>query len=87
MMKTTGKKKMKKEKTPNTLLGKFIFARAEKYREPVRKRTLRGSVIGFSFKKYLASLLMITSLEVRNRCPSGRCFTRNVEELEYRGAV
>jgi len=42
-----------------SLLGKFIRSKFDKYREPERKGIPRGEKIGFSKKKFYASLLML----------------------------
>ena len=45
----------------DTLLESFIERKAKAYAEPSRKGTPRGGTLGFSKKKYLATLYMLTA--------------------------
>ena len=46
------------------LLG-FIKEKRESYVEPTRKGTPRGEIIGLSLEKYMASLFMLTSMNLK----------------------
>ncbi len=48
-----------------TLLGRFIQEKLDSYIEPERKGTAKGDEIGFSRKKYEASLYNITNLKMK----------------------
>lgn len=50
---------------PKGLLLRFIEEKAKNYTEPTRKGTPRGETIGFSSQKYLASLYMLTSFDLK----------------------
>ncbi len=45
----------------NSLLESFVERKAKAYAEPSRKGTVKGSPIGFSRKKFLATLYMLTA--------------------------
>jgi hypothetical protein len=59
------KKDPKKLIEPKGLLSRFIKEKAGNYSEPIRRGTPRGEVIGFSSKKYAASLLILTSSDLK----------------------
>ena len=46
------------------LLLQFIKEKEKNYLEPTRKGTPRGEIIGFSLRKYKATLLMLTSMNL-----------------------
>jgi len=47
------------------LLLRFIKEKRESYVEPSRKGTPRGEIIGLSLEKYMASLFMLTSMNLK----------------------
>ena len=47
------------------LLLRFIKEKRENYVEPSRKGTPRGEIIGLSLEKYMASLFMLTSMDLK----------------------
>ena len=47
------------------LLLRFIKEKRESYVEPSRKGTPRGEIIGLSSEKYMASLFMLTSMDLK----------------------
>jgi len=50
------------KKNVSTLLSEFINTKINAYQEPVREGTPKGEAIGFSRKKYVANLFMMTNL-------------------------
>lgn len=61
----TNYKPDRKETLGATLIGDFVGQKTASYIEPERKGTAKGDEIGFSQKKYEASLWNITSLKLR----------------------
>lgn len=57
---------MDDKKKAKTLLFEFIEEKYKKYSEPTREGTPRGETIGFSRKKYFATLLMMYNLKLKD---------------------
>ncbi len=63
-------KKKNPKKKLDTLLTRFIDCKVKIYKEPQRKGTPRGESVGFSKKKYIASLFLITKLDLQSLAES-----------------